>query len=349
MSPGTPATAARTWLWQLGLTIPGLLGERAAYSGLARNGPRSCGGAMRILPTADGQVALSLARESDVALVPALVESTRVAEPWDAVRSWASSVSTREAAARFNLLGLPGGEVGGPLRPGGPVVTTALGSRTVRERPLVVDLTSLWAGPLCAHLLGLMGARVVKVESLGRPDGARTGLPDFFDLLHGGHTQVTVDFASTEGRDTLSRLIADADLVLEASRPRALRQLGILADEAVARGTSWLSITACGRESNAVGFGDDIAARAGLVIDDDDGDLLPVGDAVADPLAGVRAALEASSALASAEARLIDLSMLDVVAQTVGSSPEHGLAGDGDHWWVETATGIHPVHPPERR
>ena len=43
----------------------------------------------------------------------------------------------------------------------------------IDPHPLVVDLSALWAGPLCAHLLGLAGARVVKVESLGRPDGAR--------------------------------------------------------------------------------------------------------------------------------------------------------------------------------
>jgi hypothetical protein len=46
-----------------------------------------------------------------------------------------------------------------------------------------------------------------------------------------------------------------------------------------------------------VGFGDDVAASAGLVVADG-GDLLPVGDALADPLAGTAAAVAAMGALA---------------------------------------------------
>src|SRR4029453_19173112 len=96
--------------------------------------------------------------------------------------------------------------------------------------PLVVDLSSLWAGPLCAHLLGLQGARVVKVESTGRPDGARRGPAAFFDLLHGGPRGVARDLRDPAGAACLRRLLAAADVVVEASRPRALRQLGIEAE-----------------------------------------------------------------------------------------------------------------------
>ncbi|WP_460794402.1 hypothetical protein [Nocardioides pacificus] len=55
-----------------------------------------------------------------------------------------------------------------------------------------------------------------------------------------------------------------------------------MTEEVVAAGTSWLSITARGRASDAIGFGDDVAACAGLVVRDGD-DLLPVGDASARP------------------------------------------------------------------
>src|SRR5581483_6493598 len=105
--------------------------------------------------------------------------------------------------------------------------------------------------------------------------------------------------ATEDGREQLRRLIAQADVVIEASRPRALRQLGIDAEEAVASGTVWVSITAYGRapgDDLLIGFGDDVAAGAGLVARDDRGPLF-AGDALADPLTGVQAASAAVTAL----------------------------------------------------
>lgn len=351
--PGRAATTVREALTTLGSSvpvIPGLLGERAAHAGLGRNAPWSCGGAFRTLATADGWIGLSLARPSDVELLPALVEGPVGADPWATVADWAGLVSAVDAEHRLCLLGLPGGRVPDTPpddRPG--VVEAALGRRTVVDRPLVVDLTSLWAGPLCAHLLGLTGARVIKVESLQRPDGARSGPPDFFRLLHDGHEEVVVDFATE--LDRLHELIGAADLVLEASRPRALRQLGVIAEDVVAAGTSWLSITARGRSSDAVGFGDDVAASAGLV-HLADGVPAPVGDAIADPLSGVAAAVAAQAALHSAEARLIDVSMLHVAAETLASptsAQEHGVRLQDREWWLDTGEDVVRVERPRVR
>jgi len=343
---GRAATVIREQLACLGLEIPGLLGERAAYAGLTRNGPSSCGGAFRTTPAGEGWIGLSLARESDIELIPALVEDT-VDEPWSAVERWAAGIPASVAADRLRLLGLPGGIVGDPsadARPG--TVVTTLGDRPVVEEPLIVDLTSLWAGPLCAHLLGLSGARVVKVESRARPDGARRGPADFFALLHNGHRSLTFDFDTQI--DDLHTLITSADLVLEASRPRALRQLGIVAEDVVASGTSWLSITARGRDDDAVGFGDDVAACAGLVCWEA-GEPLPIGDAIADPLAGVAAAVAADTALRSEEARLIDVSMLHVAAEARSAPIPHCVQRRGDEWWVEYDGGAVRIEDPRRR
>lgn len=347
VGPGRAASAVHEAVGHLDLDLPGLLGERAAYAGLRRNAPWSCGGAMRIVPTSDGHLALSLPRDSDLDLVPALVENV-VEGPWAAVTAWARETPTNQAAERVELLGLAGGAV--PTDPvlGDAVSTTVLGSREIAESPLVVDLTSLWAGPLCANLLGLNGARIVKVESTTRPDGARKGPPAFFDLLHAGHDQVSFDFGRPEELEQLLELIAGADLVLEASRPRALRQLGIEAEAVVRGGTSWLSITARGRSSDAIGFGDDVAACAGLVVRDGD-DLLPVGDALADPLAGVTAAAAGFDALGSTQARLIDVSMLHVAAATVGPVPDHETSCVDRTWWVEGDDGRFQVADPEVR
>ena len=188
----------------------------------------------------------------------------------------------------------------------------------------MVDLSSLWAGPLCGQLLQQLGAEVVKVESLHRPDGARRGPSTFFDLLNAGKASVALDFATAEGRAQLATLIESADIVIEASRPRALRQLGIDAEAICARrpGLIWLSITAYGRApatENWIGYGDDVGVAAGLsaLVRAQTGERRIVGDAIADPLTGIHAASLAWQAWRSGAGGLIDLSMYSVVRRCI--------------------------------
>jgi crotonobetainyl-CoA:carnitine CoA-transferase CaiB-like acyl-CoA transferase len=80
-------------------------------------------------------------------------------------------------------------------------------------------------------------------------------------------------------------------------------------------GKIWISVTAYGREgdeASRVGFGDDVAAGAGLVTALKNVPY-PVGDAIADPLAGVYSAAAATVSLSSHYGCLIDVSMHDVV------------------------------------
>lgn len=303
-----------------------LLDERTR---LARAGfvPRS---AFRVLPAKDGWLGLSLPRESDRELVPALVEAeTDVANEdvcWDAVAGWLARRDAVEAEARAILLGLPAARIPaeGELEPSRSPVRVTPGAQrsTVARSPLVVDLSSLWAGPLTARLLGLTGARILKVESCSRPDGARRGPPAFYQQLHPlWHESLVLDFADTADLARLRDLTFTADIVIEASRPRALQQLGIHAEDAVARGAVWCSITAYGREApNAmrIGFGDDVAAGAGLIVHNPDGDPVAVGDALADPLTGVAAAAAVVSELSAKRGALLDVSMHDVCLSAVG-------------------------------
>jgi crotonobetainyl-CoA:carnitine CoA-transferase CaiB-like acyl-CoA transferase len=273
-----------------------------------------------MVSTVDGWVGLSLARDSDRAALPALTQSSTV-DDWPALTRWLRTQPSAEVAQRAQLLGLAANVV--PSPPGPAVRITPGGLRRPTGSPLVVDLTALWAGPLCAHLLGLTGAQVVKVESPHRPDGARSGPADFFDLLHAGHASVALDFTDERDRARLRRLIEQADVVLESSRPRALRQLGIDAEATVAAGTIWTSITAYGRVGSAgelVGFGDDVAAAAGLFVTDG-ADRLPCGDAIADPVTGVHAAVATAAALRRDRACLIDISMRDITAATLRPVP----------------------------
>jgi len=361
-APGSPAGLVVSALDDLGLDLNGasLLGERAALAALPPAARCSAGRAARILPSSDGDVALSLARPDDTDLVGALVGREIAGDPWHAAARWLAEQRSGEAVARAQLLGLPAAVVPQPgdtfdeqaLARGGirPAVVTQGGARRHRRsRPLVVDLSALWAGPLCAHLLGLLGAQVVKVEGADRLDGARNGASAFYGLLHAGHESVRVDLRSAAGIERLRRLLRRADLVIEASRPRALIQLGLDAMEFVDNGTSWLSVTAYGRTgpwSNRVGFGDDVAAGAGMVARTQTG-ISFLGDALADPMTGVFAAHVAVEALRSEHARLLDVSMRDVVASTLGPMPEHEVRQTGhDTWEVTTASGRCAVMPP---
>lgn len=323
-----------------------LLGERAAIAGLQRQGATSCGGATRLLRAADGTtVALSLARDDDRDLLPALSAllgqdsaSTGTGdEVWADVAACAARVDGAafvRAAAELGLAVALAGEVSAANRlvrwaPHGPAARSG-------AAPIVVDLSSLWAGPLCANVLGLAGARVVKVESTRRPDGARSGPASFFDLLHGGHESVAIDFTSAGGRAALRRLVHGAAVVIEASRPRALAGLGVGYEDLAAAGWrgTWLSITGHGRNGAAadrVAFGDDAAVAGGLLghlrASPGAGDSpirraplsdRPAGwfvaDAVADPATGLLGAAAVLRALCTGQGALIEVSLATTAA-----------------------------------
>jgi len=326
-----------------------LLSERAAHTGHTRCGRVSAGGSCRLLPTADGWAAVSCARPDDPVLLGALVGAALPPDPWPGIAAWLRRHSGDELAERASALGVAAAPVRHPPTPPRPFLD--LPGRSV-EGLLVVDFSALWAGPLCAHLLGLAGARVVKVETPRRPDGARRGDPGFYRLLHAGHSSVVFDPADTAGRRAMVALVDAADIVIEASRPRALAGFGLDADAAVSGGTSWISITAAGRGSDRVGFGDDIAAAAGLVAREPDGTPLFCGDAIADPLAGLTAAALAMTAPSRGGGALWDVAMADVVAVTLtaapaGPAPAARRSGAG--WVVDGAHGPVPVAEPRRR
>lgn len=359
-APGRPATLVASALARIATIHPEaelpdvrLLGERAAAAGLTRNAPASCGGAFRTVPTVDGRLGLSLARETDRALLPALVEGpVDDRDPWRSIGIWAAPRPSAEVEARIRMLGLPGhvryaaGDAATTTADRAGVLHLPGVTRRVDEHPLVIDFSSLWAGPLCAHLLGRCGATVVKVESHDRPDGARAGSRRFYDLLHSGHRSIRIDFADEREVGVLSELVARADLVIEASRPRALARLGLDAVDLVAAGVSWLSITAGGRSSDAVGFGDDVAFGAGLHTREH----WPVGDALADPLAGVSAAAAAVEVLAGDTSALIDVSMHHVSRDAcTGVMVPHAVERHGDTWVVVTGSGTHRIAAPHCR
>jgi hypothetical protein len=336
-----------------------LLAYRASLTGRRRAGTVSAGGTCRILRAADGWLAVNLARPDDRDSVPAILARPLDRGPWAELAADAAVRPAADLAAAAQALGVPAAVLASA--PPVPAVLTRLGAAGTGPR-LVLDLSAMWAGPLCARILGQAGWRVLKVEDARRPDGARSGPAAFYADLHAGSPAVRLDFGSAAGRAELARLAAQAGVVIESSRPRALRRLGLIAEDwlAAAPGRVWVSLTGYGRANpqQRVAFGDDAAVAGGLVARTADGTPVFCGDAIADPLSGLFAALAALAALAAGGGWLADVAMAGVCAdlarpsaaparQHVISATAPGPAGRTDSGWtVRHGTASAPVCGP---
>lgn len=105
--------------------------------------------------------------------------------------------------------------------------------RRSAKKILVVDLSRLLPGPFCAFLLKELGCRVITVEDGRYPDLLKS-IPPFFkknlgvyyQLLHHGMTTRVIQFSEPRGRAQFTKLIQQADVVIESFRPGKISQLG---------------------------------------------------------------------------------------------------------------------------
>jgi crotonobetainyl-CoA:carnitine CoA-transferase CaiB-like acyl-CoA transferase len=336
------------------LAVPHVLAGRARLRGWQRRGRTSANGSCRLLRAADGWLAVNLARPDDVAAVPAVIGAPAVGAPaagepgdggaWAALSRHAAARPAIAVAAAAQAVGIPAAVLGGdgpePVRviraePARGGADTAPSSPDGAPR-FVLDLSAMWAGPLCARILRDAGWRVLKAEDSRRPDGARFGPPQFYAELHSGIPAVRLDFGTAAGRAELARLAGQAAVVIESSRPRALRRLGLHADEWLAArpGRIWVSITGYGRDDpqQRVAFGDDAAVAGGLVAAATDGSPAFCADAIADPLTGM---LAAAAALAAARIEAGPVQPGTVQAGTIQRGT--GPASAADSWLLDIA------------
>jgi hypothetical protein len=292
-----------------------ILTGRAAMLGLTRRGRISAGGATRLLRTVDGWCAVALPRDDDVEALPALMEADAfTGDPWAVLSRWVATRSTDEVVERARLLDIAVAALGEAAAE--PPTVRRCGTSTTPRRAdglLVADLSSLWAGPLCGQLLARAGAVVVKVESPSRPDGTRRGEPAFFDWMNTGKLSYCLDFDSDS--DALHRLLDAADIVIEGSRPAALRRRGLTAEGLTGRtGRIWLRISGYRDQPDRPAFGDDAAVAGGLVGAGADGPAF-CGDAIADPLTGLEAARAVGESLRRGGGQVVEVSMAQVAAR----------------------------------
>jgi CoA-transferase family III len=298
---------------------------RSRLLGLQPSSRISAGMACRMLRASDEWVAITVARPWDLEALPALVEGPVGEDHWATLTRWVAKRTGAEAVARARLLDVAATTHGCipietpiPLR---AIPAWPQGRRLSLEGMRVIDLSSLWAGPLVARVLRDAGATVIKVESSARSDGARA-VPIFYEQLHAAdQPSVVVNLSSPGGPADLRDLVEGADVVIEASRPRALEQLGAGPHQVGVRpGRVWLSLTGYGREkpgANWIAFGDDAAVAGGLTGSDEAGDPVFCADAVADPVTGLIGAAAVLRSLAAGGGHLIDIALAGAAAAVV--------------------------------
>ncbi|MER5192661.1 CaiB/BaiF CoA transferase family protein [Streptomyces sp. NPDC002755] len=220
--------------------------------------------------------------------------------------------------------------------------TTTAERTTERIAPLhgvrVLDLATLFAGPLAATMLGDFGAEVIKVEHPGRPDPSRghgpskDGVGLWWKLLGRNKRTITLDLSRPGGRATLLRLAATADVIIENFRPGTLEKwdLGWDALSAANPRLVLTRVTAFGQfgpYAHRPGFGTLAEAMSGFAAITGEPDasptLPPFG--LADSIAGLATAYAVMTALAArdrtGEGQVVDMAIIEPILTVLGPQP----------------------------
>lgn len=241
-------------------------------------------------------------------------------------------------------------------------------------RPLaglrIIDFTAFWAGPFATHYLAAMGADVIKVESIQRPDGMRfqsVRLPStdgwwewgaLFQQVNIGKRGITLDLSRPAGVQLVKRLLAGADAAVENFSPRVMDNLGLGYDELARLNPRLIMVRmpAFGLDGpwrDRVGFAqtiEQITGMAWLTGFADGPPVIPRGPC--DPLAGLHALVALLVALEhrarSGRGQLVEATMveaaLNAAAEIVLEHSAHGmaLARDGNRGPVGAPQNLYP-------
>ncbi len=173
------------------------------------------------------------------------VAAAKVAEPWDALGN--PQLADRRFWDQVQVEGKPGRMPGNPVRPssvsshgeGGkrprginPVVRS---ERLPLAGTVVLDLTAWWAGPSATRWLSDLGADVIWVERPGSRDDSYTQAMEssamvgrlFHAKMNRNKHSVVLDLTTPAGQEMVHRLVREADVLLENSRPGVMDALGL--------------------------------------------------------------------------------------------------------------------------
>ncbi|MEU3216552.1 CoA transferase [Streptomyces sp. NPDC006971] len=202
----------------------------------------------------------------------------------------------------------------------------------------VVDLATLFAGPLAATMLGDFGAEVIKVEHPRRPDPSRghglskNGVGLWWKILGRNKRNLTLDLSAPAGRDLLLRLAAGTDVIIENFRPGTLERWGLGPAELHAANprlvlTRVTGFGQFGPYAHRPGFGTLAEAMSGFAAITGEPDspptLPPFG--LADSIAALATAYAVMTALAgrdrTGEGQVVDMAIIEPILTVLGPQP----------------------------
>ena len=218
-------------------------------------------------------------------------------------------------------------------------------SRSHRPLPasVVIELARILAAPWAGQVLADLGADVIKVEQPGRGDDTRHWGPPFLTAPEGdnlgaayyhacnrGKRSIAVDIATPQGQETIRRLAASADVLIENFKVGGLEKYGL--DEASLRAASprlvYCSITGFGQTgpyAGRAGYDVMIQGMSGIMAltGEPDGEPMKMGVAFADIFTGLYAAIAIQAALAQRQrtgrGAVIDMALLDAMVSVLAN------------------------------
>ncbi len=216
----------------------------------------------------------------------------------------------------------------------------------------VIELARILAGPWAGQTLADLGAEVIKVEAPEGDDTRRWGPPfilrdgadgtsdrsaAYFHCCNRGKKSITCDFRTREGQETVRRLVAEADVVIENFKLGGLKKYGL--DYESLREVNprliYCSITGFGQTgpyAHRAGYDFIIQGMAGLmsVTGEADGQPQKVGVAVTDVFTGIYAALGILAAVIQRSrtglGQHVDMALMDVATAIMANQALNFLA-----------------------
>ena len=207
----------------------------------------------------------------------------------------------------------------------------------------VIELARVLAGPWAGQMLADLGADVIKVENPEGGDDTRAWGPPFVEGADGENLSaayyhstnrnkrsIAVDLKTPEGQETVRRLCASADVVIENFKRGGLEKYGLDYEslKAINPKLVYCSITGFGQNgpyADFAGYDYIVQGMSGFmsITGEKDGEPMKAGVAIADIFTGIYAVTAIQAALIhvmkSGQGQFVDMALLDVMSAVLAN------------------------------